>query len=139
MLGSRQKNFFTTGIWLHNHMATTQHKNPCLGSHEIYNFSRTILDYHQLVYTLFESCPREENFLRYTSISHFLPLNPPPSSPVLGVMESKISCLLTLQVVHTKFCKDTCRPSSSWGEYVNGWRIMDDAGRQPIAIDHPSH
>ena len=63
-------------------MATTQHKNPCLGSHEIYNFSRTILDYHQLVYTLFESCPREEDFLRYTSISHFLPLNPPPPPPL---------------------------------------------------------
>ena len=55
-------------------MATTQHKNPCLSSHEIYNFSRTIFDYHYLIYTLFESSPGEEDFFKnYIVLTLFTP------------------------------------------------------------------
>ena len=51
-------------------------------------------------------------------------------------MKFTISCLLTLQMLHTKFGKDW--PSSSWEEDVNARRTTDDDGRQPRAIGHLS-
>ena len=55
----------------------------------------------------------------------------------VGVMKFTISCLLTLQMLHTKFGLDS--PSSSWEEDVNTWQTTDDDGRQPIAIGHLSY
>ena len=52
-------------------------------------------------------------------------------------MKLTISCLLTLQMLHTKFGKDW--PSSSWEEDVNARHTTDDDGRQPIAIGHLSY
>ena len=49
-----------------------------------------------------------------------------------GVMNFTISCLLTLQMLHTKFGKDW---SSSFSEEdVKGRRTTHDDGSQPIAI-----
>ena len=76
----------------------------------------------------------EEDFLRNTSILNFLPQNYLPFG--WGVMKFTISCLLTLQMLHTKFGKDW--PSSFWGEDVNAQPTTDDDGRQPIAIGHLS-
>ena len=49
----------------------------------------------------------------------------PISSPLCGVNEIKISCLLTLQMPNTRFGKDW--PCSSWEEDVNGRRMTTDA------------
>ena len=50
--------------------------NPCPGGHEVYNFGRVFLGHHYYTLILSETCPsREEDFLRNTSILHFLPQN----------------------------------------------------------------
>ena len=68
---------------------------------------------------------REEDFLRNTSILHFLPQN--YLRFMWGVMKFIISCLLTLQMLHTKFGYDW--PSSFWVEDVNAWRTTHDGRR----------
>ena len=78
---------------------------------------------------------REENFLRNTSILHFLPQNYLPLG--VGVMTFTISCLLTIQILHTKF--DKYWPNSSWEEDVYARRTTYDDGRQPIARVHLSY
>ena len=50
---------------------------------------------------LINACSREEDIWRNTSILHFLPQN--YLSLGRGVMKFTISCLLTLQMLHTKF------------------------------------
>ena len=49
-------------------------------------------------------------------------------------MKFTMSCLVTLQMLQTKF--DKVCPSSSWEEDVNAQ--TDNNGHQPIAIDHLS-
>ena len=53
------------------------------------------------------SSSREEDFLRNTAILHFLPQNYLPLG--WGVMKFTISCLLTLQMLDTKFGLDLPR------------------------------
>ena len=70
---------------------------------------------------------REEDFVRNTSVLHFLPQNYLPLG--VGVMKFIISFLLTLQMLHTKFDQDW--HSSSGEEDVNAQHTTDDNGRQP--------
>ena len=46
-------------------MTTPQHKNPCPGGYEIYNFGRPFLGYHYYTLSLSRSdlCPGEEKHL----------------------------------------------------------------------------
>ena len=37
-------------------MAMPQHKNPCLGGHEIYNFGRPFLGHHYYILSLSDLC-----------------------------------------------------------------------------------
>ena len=74
---------------------------------------------------------REEDFWRNTSILQFLtskwhvPL-------VLVVKKFLISCLLTLQMLNSKFDKDWS--NSSCEKHVNARLTTDDDGGQPIAV-----
>ena len=88
------------------YMATPQHKNPCPGGHEIYNFGGPFLGHHYYILGLSDQCLGGEKkiFLRNTSILHFLPQNYLPFG--WGIMKFTISCLLTLQMLHTKFGQD---------------------------------
>ena len=79
--------------------ATPYHKNPCPGGHEIYNF----LGHHYYILGLSDQCLGVEKtiYFRNTAILHFLPQNSLPLG--WGVIKYTISCLLTLQMLHTKF------------------------------------
>ena len=74
---------------------------------------------------------REEYYSRNTSILHILPQIHLPLE--CGVMKFRISRLLILLILHTKFGKDW--PSDSW-EDLNAWRTTDDDWHHPIAIGH---
>ena len=114
------------------YMATPQHKTLWPGVHDIYNFGR----YSLVIITIYLvwSMPGSgEDFLKkcinFTLFTQKLP-------PLwVGVMQFTISCLTTLQMLHTK---DKDWPSSSWEEDVNGWCTPHEDGRQPIAIGHMS-
>ena len=56
-LGVEQK-IFEEIINFHymTHMATPQHKNPCPGGHEIYNFGRPFLRHDYYIFSLFDLC-----------------------------------------------------------------------------------
>ena len=80
----------------------------------------------------------EEDSLRKTPILfYFLSKNYFPLG--VGVMKFTMSCLFTVQILHTKFGQDWL--SSSW-EDVNARRTRQDARRattdQPIAMGHLS-
>ena len=76
---------------------------------------------------------REEDFLRNTSILHFSPQNYLPLG--VGVMKFKISCLLTLQMLQTKFDLDW--PSSSGEEDINAWQMPTHSIRKPESLRWP--
>ena len=85
-----------------------KHKKPNPTGHEIYNFGRPFLGHLYYILSLSDLCLGVE-FKKYI-ILHFLPPNNLPLKWE-GVMNFTISCLLTLQMLHTKFGKDC--PSSS--------------------------
>ena len=77
---------------------------------------------------------RKEDFLEKGI--NFTPFTPQLSPLGLGVMKYKMSCLLTLRMLHTKFCQDW--PCSSWDRQ----RTDDARRRMPpilIAIGHLSN
>ena len=84
------------------YIATPKHKNPWSGGNEIHNFGKPFLGYHFYTLSLSEPCPWVEKkiFLRNTSILHFLPQN---YLPLGWGHEIYNICLLTLQMLHTKF------------------------------------
>ena len=73
----------------------------------------------------------EEDYFKNTSILHFSPQKYLPLG--LGVMKFTSSCLLTLQMLHTKFGKDW--PSSFWD--VNGRRTTHYDNRSPEWLRWP--
>ena len=88
-------------------MATPRHKNPCPWGYEIYNFSRPFFSHDYYTLILYGPCNGVEKkiFLRNASILYFLPQNNLP----LGwgdhnkfYIKFTISCLFTLQMLHTK-------------------------------------
>ena len=73
-------------------MATLYRKNPCPGGHESYNFGRPFLGHHHYIYSLSDLCgSKEEDFYP----KNYFPLGSG------AVMKFTISCLLTLQMLHT--------------------------------------
>ena len=54
------------------YMATPQHKSPCPGGHEIYNFVRTFLGYHYYILSLSDLCLGVKNdaFSLYDLYTH---------------------------------------------------------------------
>ena len=87
------------------YMATPQQKNPCPGGHEIFNFGRPIIGHNYYILGLSDQCLGLEKklFKKHAAILHLLPPNYIPFRWGGGVMKFTISCLLTLQMVHTKF------------------------------------
>ena len=115
------------------YIATLLNKKPCPGGHEIYNFVRPILNYYHTL-TFSEPNPGVEKKI-LKEIHQFYTFHPKITFPWgwgVGVMTFTFSCLLTLQIPHTKFGYDL--PRSSWEEDVNGRRTTIDDGRQPKAI-----
>ena len=51
-------------------MTTPQHKNPCPGGHEIYNFDRISLGHHNYILSLSILCLEVEKKI-YKEIMHF--------------------------------------------------------------------
>ena len=95
---------------------------------------------------LIYACEWDDDFYRknvfplYDLCGHALAQKPLPRGwwlPPLGGGGHEISCLLTLQMPHTKFGWDW--PISSWEEDVDARRTTDDDGRQPIAIGYLSY
>ena len=85
-------------------MATPLHKNPCPGGHEIYNFG---LDPSSVIITIHFSAlclGVEKNIFKKYINFNFLSQN----YLALGCRVTKftISCLLTLEMLHSKFGKD---------------------------------
>ena len=66
------------------YMNTPQHKNPCQGGHEIYNFGRPFLGHHYqpiyLVCLIFVWEQRRRFFKKYINYSRFTPKLPPLGS-----------------------------------------------------------
>ena len=94
-------------------MATPQRK----GVMKFYNFGGSFLGHNYYVLKMYGPCTEEEKiFLRNTPILHFFPLG-------LGFIIFTISCLLTLQMIHTKFFKI--------GKVVLEKKIITHDGRQP--------
>ena len=120
MPGSRYEDFkrnYAFSIYdfkLHGH---PRHKKRCPWGHGIFYFGRPFLGF------------REKVLKRNTSILHFFTQSYPYLGQGGGVMKLTISCLLTLQILHTKF---------GWHCFLIRSRTTDNDGRQPIAIDHPS-
>ena len=78
----------------------------CLGGHEIYNLDRTFLGHHNYILSLFlsDSIPRSRSWKKiFEEILNFTPFTPKLSPLRMGVMKFTISCLLTLQMLHTKY------------------------------------
>ena len=67
-------------------MTTPQHKNPCSGGHEIYNFYRPFFSHHYYTITLYGPCPRVEkkNFKEINQIYTFYPQITSPWGGVWG-------------------------------------------------------
>ena len=90
------------------YIATTQHKNLYPGGHEIYNFGRPFFSHHCYTLILFEPCLVVEKNFFLTEIHQCYTFYPKITSPWGvggGVMKFRTSCLLTLQMLHTKFGK----------------------------------
>ena len=83
-------------------MVTPLHKNPCPGGHEIYKFGRPFLGHHYYILVFSDQCLEVEKkiFKKYSNFTLFTP-NLPPFK--WGVMKFTILCLLTLQILYTKF------------------------------------
>ena len=79
-----------------NYMDTPQHKNPCPGGHEIYNFV-------SLVIMTMPPKQRRIFSMKYINITLFTPMITSPGGGGGG--------FLTLQMLHAKFSKD-CLSSS---------------------------
>ena len=104
-------------------------KNPCSGGHEIYNFGRPFRGHHYYTFRLSE--PSRKVFSKkYMNFTIFTPKLPP-----LGIIEFTISCLLTLQMLHTKFDPVVLKKIMLTQD---GRRTMHDDGHQPTAIGHLS-
>ena len=71
-------------------MSIPQHKNPCTGDHEIYNFGKLFLGRHYILFSLSYQCLGEEKKI-LKEIMNFnykmLWLRPITRSPVPGVMK----------------------------------------------------
>ena len=80
-------------------MTTRLQKNPCTSGREIYN----LVDLSLVIITIHLVCL---NHVLDKRGKYFLPKNYHPLGCGGGVMESTISCLLSLQLLHTKFDKD---------------------------------
>ena len=53
MFGSREEIFKEImHFYYMTYMTTPEHKNPCSGGHEIYNFGRSFLGHHYYMYLL---------------------------------------------------------------------------------------
>ena len=83
-------------------MATPLHPNPSPGGHEIYNFGRPILGHHYYILSMSEPCPGVKNktFLVIPQFYNFYPQILSPWGG--GVMKFKISCVLTIYMLHNK-------------------------------------
>ena len=121
------------------YMATLYHKNPCPWGHEIYNLGWPLLGHHCYAISYCELCLGVEKriFKEINQFFTFLPQN--YLSLGWGVVTFTISCLLPLQMLHTKFGQDW--PSGFWEEYVNGWPTLHDGWQwtQPIGIGHQTY
>ena len=84
-----------------------QHRNPCPGGHEIYNFGRPFLGHHNYIHSLSVLCLGVEKKI-FKEIHQFYTFYTKITSSWdgEGVMNFTISCLFTLQLLHTKFGKD---------------------------------
>ena len=79
-------------------MATPHHKKPCPSGRKIYNFSRCFLGHYYYDLSLPGPVPELRRFLKkYINFTLFT-----PKLPLLGVKVMNF-CLLTLQMLHTKF------------------------------------
>ena len=67
----------------------------------IYQFWLTVLGYHYYILSLSEPCPGEEKHQFYIFTQKL-----PPLGVGVGGMKFTVLCLLTLQMVHTKFGKN---------------------------------
>ena len=88
---------------MHFHYMTYM-ATPQPWGHIIYSFGRPFLDHRYYTLSLTELCPGEEKIFKeilqfYTSYSQNTP--PPTRWGGAGVMKFTISCLLTLQMLHT--------------------------------------
>ena len=52
------------------YMATSKHKYPCPGGHEIYNFGRPFLGHHDYILSFFDICLGVEKKI-FKEIMHF--------------------------------------------------------------------
>ena len=104
-LGEQRKRFLKQIMHFHymNFMVTHVHKNPCPRGHEIYNFGRPFLGHHYYILRLSDQCLGEETNI-FKEIQQFYTYYLKITSPLDGgVMKFTISCLLTLQMLPTKF------------------------------------
>ena len=110
-------------IWL---IWSRPSKRTRAGGYEIYNFGRPFLCHHYFTLSLSEPCLWVEKKI-FKEIHQFYTYYTKITSPWgrVGVMQSTISCLFTLQMlhVHIKFGSDW--PSSSWEEGANARRTTD--------------
>ena len=65
------------------YMATPQHKNPCPGGHEIYNFGRPFLGYHYYILGLSDQCLGVEKKI-FQEIHQFYIFYPKITPPPFG-------------------------------------------------------
>ena len=82
-------------------------RNPCPGGHEIYDFGRPFLGHHNFIHSFSVLCLGVEKKI-FKEIHQFYTFYTKITSSWdgEGVMNFTISCVLTLQMLHTKFGKD---------------------------------
>ena len=95
MPGSREEDFYRTD-------GHTLHMNCCPGGNESYNFGRPFLGHHYYIHGLSDLCLGVEKKI-FKDIQQFTLLTQNDLPFGWGVMKFTISCLLTLQMLHTKF------------------------------------
>ena len=83
------------------YMAIPQHKKPCPGVMKFTN----LVDLSS-VCLIYAQEQRRRFLKKYINLTLFSP-KLSPLGVQWGVMKFKNSCLLTLQMLHTKFCKDS--------------------------------
>ena len=84
------------------YIATPQHKNPCPGGHEIYNFVDPSLVMITIHLVCLNHAPEKRRRLleKYINFTLFIPKLHPIG---MGIMKFTIPCLLSLRMLHTKF------------------------------------